>query len=72
MDAGFDRAFRTPDNRGDFRQGEILEKMQHQHFAVPESDLIQGLMNCGGVLLCEGGFRRSLERRAVHFLGSFP
>jgi hypothetical protein len=48
VNAGFDRAFGAPYNLGDFRQGEILERIQDQDFAVLESELIQGLMESGG------------------------
>jgi hypothetical protein len=50
MEAGFHCAFGAPYNLGNFRHGEILEKMQDRGLAAPESELIQGLMEGGGIL----------------------
>lgn len=54
MHARLDRAFRTPDDHGDLRQGEIFEKVQDQDFAVFGHEGVQGFMDRSGVIRREG------------------
>jgi hypothetical protein len=50
----FDGAFRAADDHGDLSQRELLEEIQDQDFTMLRYQIIQGLVDGGGVIVCEG------------------
>jgi len=71
MQAGFDCAFRTIDNLGNFGDRQVLKKVQHQDFPMAEADFSQCLMNCGGIFGGEGRLVGFLKVFELDLLGAF-
>jgi len=72
MNAGFHCAFGAAYDFGNLGDRQVLKKMQHQHLAMPEADLTQGLVNRRRIFLGKRGLLSLLEILKLRLLGSLP